>query len=533
MVDGLENFEREVPNWLLAAIESAPFGVLIHDRNGKILFFNSHLESISGYRKDEIPDIQTWVTKLYPDWDYRKLVIEERKKKIPKDQLRVRKAIITHKNGNKRTFEFTSILSSSGNRTVFIRDTTTLEQTEESLRESEERFRLLSEASFEGIIIHKDGVLLQANDQFFHMFGYSDRNLLGTQCLPILIAPDSIPDVEEKIRTKTTTPYEVTGRKRDGTTFPILIHAKSTKFQDTEVRVAAIQDLSYSRRAELALIESEQRFRELADHIREVFWLFDWRKQTVVYVSPAYEQIWGRRIQDLYDNYAEWSESVHPEDLVHARDSFERIVETGGGETREYRIIRPDGNVRWISDRGFAIYDKKGNIKRIAGIAEDTTERKKIQNALFENEKKLKKQAENLKEVNTALKVLLEQREKEQTELKENLLVNIKKLIFPYIEKMESKHLAEDIQVLVNIIKTNIEDIISPISNTLASKYLELTPAEIQTVDLIKQGKTSKEIAALLNVSPKAVSFHRGNIRKKLGLHNKKINLRTYLQSLS
>jgi DNA-binding CsgD family transcriptional regulator len=83
----------------------------------------------------------------------------------------------------------------------------------------------------------------------------------------------------------------------------------------------------------------------------------------------------------------------------------------------------------------------------------------------------------------------------------------------------------------VNIIKSNINDLISPLASNLSSKYFSLTPSEIQIADLIKHGKTSKEIALMLNVSPKAVSFHRGNLRKKLGLLNKKINLRTYLQT--
>jgi DNA-binding CsgD family transcriptional regulator len=133
--------------------------------------------------------------------------------------------------------------------------------------------------------------------------------------------------------------------------------------------------------------------------------------------------------------------------------------------------------------------------------------------------------------MNTALKVLLEQREKEKTEIKETLLTNVKKLVLPYIEKLENSHLNEDAQTFVNIIKSNIDDLISPLASNLSSKYFALTPAEIQIADLIKQGKTSKEIASMLNVSPKAVSFHRGNLRKKLGLLNKKINLRTYLQS--
>jgi DNA-binding CsgD family transcriptional regulator len=133
--------------------------------------------------------------------------------------------------------------------------------------------------------------------------------------------------------------------------------------------------------------------------------------------------------------------------------------------------------------------------------------------------------------MNTALKILLEQREKEKTEIKENLLADIKKLVYPYIEKLENIRLNQDAQTFVNIIKSNINDLISPLASNLSSKYFSLTPSEIQIADLIKHGKTSKEIASMLNVSPKAVSFHRGNLRKKLGLLNKKINLRTYLQT--
>ena len=389
-------------DWSMIAIESAPFGVLVHDEKGNILIFNSQLEKICGYLNEEIPDLRTWISKLYPDQEYQKLVVNERKKKIAKDRLRIRKAIITRKDGRKRICQFSSILSSSGIRTVFIKDIQTLHETEESLRESEERFRILSEASFEGILIHKDGVVLQANEQFFDMFGYKAENLLGKQAIPILIAPESIPIIKKEIRDRTSTPYEVTGLKNDGTAFPILIRAKSMEYQGNAVRVAAIRDLSYDRRAESALLDSK---------------------------------------------------------------------------------------------------------------------------------KKLKTQARNLREVNTALKVLLEQREEEKAELKQNLLTNIKKTIYPYFEKIENKHLDEDMQLLINIIKSNLNDIISPLANPLSSKYLGLTPSEIQTADMIKQGKTSKEIALLLNISPQAVSFHRGNIRKKLGLHNKKINLRTYLQS--
>ena len=134
------------------------------------------------------------------------------------------------------------------------------------------------------------------------------------------------------------------------------------------------------------LQSSEERFRDMAESIHEAFWLFDCKEQRVIYVNPAYEEIWGRSIEALYNRYEEWTESIYPEDLEFAEASFARIVQTGGGETREYRIVRPDGSIRWILDREFAVTDENGEVYRIAGIAEDITERKRAEEALRDSE---------------------------------------------------------------------------------------------------------------------------------------------------
>ena len=138
----------------------------------------------------------------------------------------------------------------------------------------------------------------------------------------------------------------------------------------------------FRKRAAQALHESEKLFREMAENIHEVFWIFDWIEQKIIYVSPAYEKIWGRRIERLFERYEEWEESIHPDDLDYAKDSFAKITETGGGEPREYRIVRPDNTIRWVSDRGVAINDKDGRIHRIVGIAEDITDRKRAEELL-------------------------------------------------------------------------------------------------------------------------------------------------------
>ncbi|MEN8758355.1 MAG: PAS domain S-box protein [Desulfobacterales bacterium] len=132
---------------------------------------------------------------------------------------------------------------------------------------------------------------------------------------------------------------------------------------------------------------NEQWHREIIDTIGEAIWLFDWHRQKVIYVNPAYEAIWGRSAEALYNRYEEWSKSIHPDDLTVANESFARLAATGGSEKREYRIVRPDGSVRWVSDRGYVIRDRQGRIVRLAGIAMDITDRKLAEEALRRYEK--------------------------------------------------------------------------------------------------------------------------------------------------
>ncbi|UCF93441.1 MAG: PAS domain S-box protein [Desulfobacterales bacterium] len=153
-----------------------------------------------------------------------------------------------------------------------------------------------------------------------------------------------------------------------------------------EVNQSLRLEIEERKNVEKELRISEERFRQVAENIREVFWLFDWNDQKVLYVNPAYEIIWGRSREALYHRCEEWAESIYPDDLEAAQESFARILQTGGGEGREYRIVRPDGMIRWISDKGFPIYDENGDVIRITGIAEDITAKKRAEHALQTSE---------------------------------------------------------------------------------------------------------------------------------------------------
>jgi DNA-binding CsgD family transcriptional regulator/signal transduction protein with GAF and PtsI domain len=153
--------------------------------------------------------------------------------------------------------------------------------------------------------------------------------------------------------------------------------------------------------------------------------------------------------------------------------------------------------------------------------------------ALQESEEHLRSKTNKLEEINTALNVLLEKREEDKILLQEQVLSNVKRLALPYVEKLKKGKLTEIQIALLDILESSLHEIISPFSLKLSSNSFGLTPSEIKVADLIRQGKGTKEIAAIRNLSDKTVGRHRENIRNKLGIKNKKTNLQSHLNSLA
>ncbi len=151
--------------------------------------------------------------------------------------------------------------------------------------------------------------------------------------------------------------------------------------------------------ANLALRESERRFRQMAENVREVFWLSDAQRSYAYYTSPAYEEIWGRSRQELARNPNAWLDAVHPEDRELANQTFRLIGESGVPGSCEYRIIQPDGSLRWILDQGSPVRDETGQVYRMAGVARDITERKQAEAALTRLQEELLKISEREKQL--------------------------------------------------------------------------------------------------------------------------------------
>jgi two-component system, cell cycle sensor histidine kinase and response regulator CckA len=159
-----------------------------------------------------------------------------------------------------------------------------------------------------------------------------------------------------------------------------LVPAVARELREAQQRIRRLE-------AEQALRESEERFRQLAENITEsVFWMSDPTALEMLYVSPAYERIWGRTCASLYANFMEWIEAIHPEDRQQVQTNFFEHSLLGNYD-EEYRIMRPDGSIRWIRDRGFPIQDRMGIPYRVVGIAEDITDRKLTEAVLRRTER--------------------------------------------------------------------------------------------------------------------------------------------------
>ena len=148
-----------------------------------------------------------------------------------------------------------------------------------------------------------------------------------------------------------------------------------------------------------------------------------------------------------------------------------------------------------------------------------------------ERTRELELKTKSLEEINTAMKVLLKKRQEDKTEIEDNVMTNVKKLVEPYFEKIKKTELDDRQEAFLSIIESNLNEIISPFTRQMSLKYLNLTPTEIRIANLIRHGSPSKKIAELMNVSPRTIDTHRKNIRRKIGLQGQRGNLRSHLLS--
>ena len=172
-----------------------------------------------------------------------------------------------------------------------------------------------------------------------------------------------------------------------------------------------------------------------------------------------------------------------------------------------------------------------GDPGRLVVSHENITNVKLAEEKIIEREAELEEKNQLLQDANAALRAILKQRDEDKVQLEENVTARVHNLIFPYLERLEEGG-SPEMNSLLQLVRYNLEDIVSPFARKLTSRHLNLTPMEIKVANLVKHGRDSKEIANLLFISFRTVNFHRENLRRKLGLHKTGANLRTHLMTM-
>ncbi len=254
--------------------------------------------------------------------------------------------------------------------------------------------------------------------------------------------------------------------------------------------------------------------------------------------AVSVEKEWGEKMglsatQTL--NFDTWEEWIHPEDRELIKQSFINHLRKESDNVQvEHRLRTCDDNWIWVTSRGRIVEtDESGRALRMAGTYHDISYRIRMESALRKRQAELRQKSLHLEESNTALRVLLKQREHDRKELSDNVVSNVKELVLPYLDKIVSQPLTGKQSAYLGAARTTLNEIVSPFARNLASRLHNLTPMEMRVAGLVRQGKTTKEIAEILNLSKGTIDFHRDNIRTKTGIKNQKINLRTHLLSLS
>ncbi len=296
------------------------------------------------------------------------------------------------------------------------------------------------------------------------------------------------------------------------------------------------QDLFELRQAQEALQKERDYFKNVLDNSADAIGIVDCRGRFIRWNKRA-EELFGYSFQEMkgkpaFELYADQKE---------LQRMLSELRNKGYVRGYEIEIRRKDGQVLPFGMSISLLQDQGEKIGSVC-VARDLSQIKEVQHELRRTNERLEqlvqertaeltKANRKLEETNTALKVLLEKKDENKRVNEENLVYNTKQMVLPFLEKLRDSGLEESQRVYIDIIRSNLEDIISPLLRDLSRKH-GFTPVELQLMDLIKQGKETKEIAHLLGLSRRTIDTHRHNIRKKLGLLNKSTNLQTYLTSL-
>lgn len=368
-----------------ALVENVPLVIARFDEELRYLYINSAIEQVSGKLPQEIigktlyqvangdANLRLWEEAILWVFDTGEQQAIEFTYQTPTGLKYYQALFVPELTANGLTHSVLGICN----------DISDYKQTLAALGERQEQLRAIFEGAGIGIAqTSLDGRLMQTNLKLQEMLGYSAEELKNRKLIEFTHSDDAVEDQEfsELVSGQLNLYHKEKRylRKDNQMVWANLTVSLVRGFNEQPLfTIPMLEDISERKQADLALQESEQRFRQLAESISEVFWMITPDGSKQIYVSPAYEVVWGRTCASLYQDRVSWLEGVHPLDR-------ERVAAAYRGKlavefNQEYRVVRPDGSTRWIRDRSFPIRDEQDNFYRVVGISEDITECKQAE----------------------------------------------------------------------------------------------------------------------------------------------------------
>ena len=280
-----------------------------------------------------------------------------------------------------------TIYPSESGVSVYFRDVSDRKEREREL----ELFRTLLDTSTDSVLVvdPETGRYLDVNHTACRRRGYAREEFLE---MTVMDVETELPDLDawrsfvEDLREADSITFDGVHRRKDGSTYPVEVNASYVEF-DRDYVIAIARDVTERREMERELRDREEKFRQVAENLEQVLWMTDPNKGAVIYVNPAYEDVWGRPRESLYEEPTAFLEGIHPDDRERVREALPK--QRRGEYDEEYRVVRSDGSIRWVRDRAFPIEDEDGDVTRIVGLAEDVTERKERERELREAKSQL------------------------------------------------------------------------------------------------------------------------------------------------
>lgn len=553
--------KKKIEEELTTIMKSMTDMIAVVDLRGVFQFVTPSSEILAGYRPEELLG-RDCMEQVHPD-DHAKVM--EAFKRTVEGEKAVVNYRVRHRDGHYIWVDYNATLlhDRRGKMTGVVsghRDVTDRVRAQEALRRSEEKYRLMIENI--PLVVYSVNTASPPTEVFMfgrvkEVTGYSTEDFLNDPGLIIAVvhpADRAMVLARSRKSIKDNIPLEMEYRiiTRDGRTR--WLRDRFVPVLDEHGRVGfvygIVEDVTQRKTVEEALKESEARFRSIFENAVEG--IFQTTPEgNFISANPALTRMAGyASTEEMLRDVKNITGHFYV-DLEDRKRHLDLVDKQGFVSGYEVPCKRKDGSVIWVSFSTRAVKRPDGRTAFYEGTIEDITLRKQAERELQackkdlerqvdrrtaelqEREKELEQKSRYLEEANTALRVLLSQREKDTREVQEAVLNNVRELILPHVEKLKLSAMDGGGQKMyLDIIEKNLETIVSPYITLLKRMNTHLTPQEIQVANMVKQGHSSKTIAGLLNLSMRTVDCHRANIRKKLGIRNKKANLRIRLGAL-